>query len=162
MSGALVGIGRLRIRRMLAAALLAAMSPTLGWTADALTVAVDQATLMRMPDRVATVVVGNPLIADVSLQAAGLAVVTGKAYGVTNLLALDRSGAVLMDREVQVQGPRDPLVVVYKGVERESYSCTPTCQRRITLGDGTGFFDATLGQSGNRNGQATNAAQTAR
>jgi hypothetical protein len=53
-------------------------------------------------------------------------------------------------------------VVVYKGVERESYSCTPTCQRRITLGDGTGFFDATLGQSGNRNGQATNAAQTAR
>jgi hypothetical protein len=162
MSSALVGIGRLRIGRMLAAALLAAMSPTHGWAADALTVAVDQATLMRMPDRVATVVVGNPLIADVSLQAAGLAVVTGKAYGVTNLLALDRSGAILMDREVQVQGPRDPLVVVYKGVERESYSCTPTCQRRITLGDATGFFDATLGQSGNRNGQATNAAQTAR
>ena len=47
---------------------------------------------MRLPTGVATIVIGNPLIADASLQPGGLLVITGKGYGSTNLLALDRSG----------------------------------------------------------------------
>jgi hypothetical protein len=38
---------------------------------------------------------------------------------------------------------------MYRGVERESYSCTPVCQRRVTLGDDAKYFDANLGQTGN-------------
>jgi hypothetical protein len=49
---------------------------------------------------------------------------------------------------VQVEGPTDKLVTVYRGVDRESYSCTPTCQRRVTLGDAPTYFDATLLQAG--------------
>ena len=98
---------------------------------------VDQAKLIKLPEKVATIVVGNPLIADVSLQPGGTMVVTGKGYGATNVMALDRHGSVLVDRTVQVEGPTDKLVTVYRGVDRESYSCTPICQRRITLGDGT-------------------------
>jgi Flp pilus assembly secretin CpaC len=102
--------------------------------ADTLTVVLDQAQVMTLPDRVGTIVVGNPLIADVSLQAGGTLVVTGRGYGTTNIIALDRAGATLMTKSVLVVGPRDN-VVVYRGVDRESYSCAPRCERRITLGD---------------------------
>ena len=115
---------------------------------------VDQAKLVRLPPKVATIVVGNPLIADVTLQPGGLIVVTGKGYGATNFIAMDRTGEVLEDRLIQVEGPTDQLVTVYRGVERETYSCTPTCERRITLGDSPTYFDATLAQIGTRTSQA--------
>ena len=58
------------------------------------------------------------------------------------MLALDRAGRVVMDKTVQVLGASGgDLVVVYKGVERETYSCAPDCERRITLGDSQGYFN---------------------
>jgi Pilus formation protein N terminal region len=142
-------------------ALLAALisSPA---RADTLNVNVDQARLLKLPDRVTTIVIGNPLIADATLQSGGILVVTGKGYGATNLLALDRNGRVIMRKSVRVLGPagRD-LVVVYKGIERETYSCAPLCEPRITLGDATTYFNATLGQTGTRNGQAQGSASSA-
>lgn len=121
--------------------------------ADDVTVSVDEARVMKLPDRVATIVIGNPLIADAALQGGGVLVLTGKGFGSTNMLALDRAGKVVMDTSIQVVGPasRD-LVVVYKGIERESYSCAPECEKRLTLGDSTAYFGAILGQAGTRNG----------
>jgi Flp pilus assembly secretin CpaC len=129
--------------------------------ADTLVVRVDQARIARLPAGVSTIVVGNPLIADVSLQQGGLMVITGKGYGVTNLIALDRAGNLLSEHAIQVQGPTDNVVVVYRGVERESYSCTPRCERRITLGDTAEFFDATINQTSSRNGRAQGASGSA-
>jgi Flp pilus assembly secretin CpaC len=125
---------------------------------DAIAVNVDQAKLVRLPSRVATIVVGNPLIADVALQTGGIVVVTGKGYGATNFIAMDRTGEVLVDRIIQVQGPTDKVVTVYRGVERESYSCTPICQRRITLGDGEGYFKSTIDQAGTLASSASSAS----
>ena len=124
---------------------------------ETIAVNVDQAKLVKFPERIATIVVGNPLIADVTLQPGGIVVVTGKGYGATNVIAMDRSGAVLMDRVIQVQGPTDKVVTIYKGVERESYSCAPICQRRVTLGDGEGYFKSTMDQAGSLSGQASGA-----
>jgi hypothetical protein len=127
--------------------------------ADTVTVSVDSAQVLKLPDRVSTVVIGNPLIADAALQSGGILIITGKGYGSTNLLALDRSGRVLMDKTVQVLGAAgSDLVVVYKGVERESYSCNPDCEHRITLGDSQGYFNTVLSQGGARTGQAQTAA----
>lgn len=127
--------------------------------ADSITVNVDQAQIMKLPDRVSTVVIGNPLIADAALQSGGVLVITGKGYGTTNMLALDRAGKVVMNKTVEVLGATGSnLVVVYKGVERETYSCAPDCEHRITLGDSPGYFTATLGQSGARTGQAQSGA----
>ena len=124
--------------------------------ADTLSINVDQAQIMRLPEKIATIVIGNPLIADATLQSGGILVVTGKGYGATNLVALDRSGRVVMEKTVQVLGAgTGDLVTVYKGVERETYSCAPNCERRITLGDSTGYFNATLTESATRNGQAS-------
>ncbi|MCO5130419.1 MAG: pilus assembly protein N-terminal domain-containing protein [Xanthobacteraceae bacterium] len=115
---------------------------------DTIAVSVDQAKLVKLPARVATLVVGNPLIADVTLQSGGLVVVTGKGYGATNVIALDRAGEVLIDRTIVVSGPTDKVVTIYRGAERESYSCEPNCERRVTLGDSEKFFKSTMDQAG--------------
>jgi Flp pilus assembly secretin CpaC len=130
--------------------------------ADTVLVNVDQAKLVKLPSKVATIVVGNPLIADVALQNGGILVVTGKGYGATNFIAMDRAGDILVDRMIQVEGPTDQqLVTVYRGVERESWSCQPTCQRRVTLGDGENYFKAAIDQAGSLSNQASGAAAAA-
>jgi Flp pilus assembly secretin CpaC len=148
----------------MAAGLLGLLGATLAQptAAQDIGVVLDQARLVKIPERISTVVIGNPLIADVSVQSGGLMVITGKGYGTTNIVALDRTGAVLMERTVSVLPPRQNVVVVYRGVDRETYSCTPTCDRRITLGDAPAFFDATLAQTANRNAQALGGAQAAK
>jgi hypothetical protein len=153
---------RRRLFGVLAWALLAAAVSVPAW-ADTVTVRVDQAHLVKLPDGVATIIIGNPLIADATLQSGGILVVTGKGYGATNLMALDRDGREIMNESVQVLGPSDSdLVVVYKGVARESYSCAPQCQPRITLGDSKSYFQGTLAQTGARNGSAQSSAASAK
>jgi len=152
-----------RVCLLVAAAVLA--SPGAGLaepTADTIAVNVDQAKLVRLPGKVATIVVGNPLIADVTLQPGGMIVVTGKGYGATNFIALDRGGEILVDRQIQVEGPTDQLVTIYRGVERESYSCRPICNKRVTLGDGESYFKAAIDQAGSLSGQASGAAAAAK
>ena len=145
------------------AALLWPLAATAEPTVDAtIAVNVDQAKLLKLPAKVSTIVVGNPLIADVTLQTGGIVVVTGKGYGATNFIAMDRSGEVLVDRLIQVEGPTDQVVTVYRGVDRETYTCQPTCQRRATLGDNDSYFKAVMDQAGTLNGQASTTANTAK
>ena len=150
----------LLMRNLLAGALALA---TLVIAADAganetVTVNLDQAAVLKLPEKVTTIIVGNPLIADVSMQAGGIMVVTGKGFGVTNVLALDRNGSVLMEKHVQVRGPRDDVLVVHRGLQQESYSCAPNCERRITLGDAPAHFEAALNQTMVRTGSAQGQA----
>ena len=146
-----------RFIRALLSLLGVATLPSVASAAD-INVVLDEAKLVKLPDRVGTLVIGNPLIADASVQAGGLMVITGKGYGLTNVIALDRTGAVLMEKSVEVRGPRADVIVVYRGIERETYSCTPYCERRITLGDSPAYFDAVIGQIGVRSGQAQGLA----
>jgi hypothetical protein len=148
---------RYRYAFVLALTLASALGMRGAGAAETLTVVLDQAQIMQLPDRVGTIIIGNPLIADVTLQAGGIMVVTGKGYGATNLIVLDRAGATVMTKTIQVVGPRD-AVVVYRGIDRESYSCAPKCERRITLGDAPPYFDLALGQAGARTTQATAGA----
>jgi Flp pilus assembly secretin CpaC len=138
------------------------MAALAGPAGDAIAVNVDQAKLVKLPSRVATIVVGNPLIADVTLQSGGIVVVTGKGYGATNFVAMDRGGEILVDRVIQVEGPTDQLVTVYRGIERESYSCLPVCQKRVTLGDGDSYFKAAIDQAGSLSNQASGSGAAAK
>jgi Flp pilus assembly secretin CpaC len=130
-------------------------------TGGAIGVALDQAKLIRVPDRVTTIVIGNPLIADISVQPGGLVVITGKGYGMTNIIALDRGGVPLLERKIQVKGPPD-AVVVYKGVERETFTCAPKCEPRVTIGDTAPFFQRNLTQTTTWSNQVNGVSQLAR
>ncbi len=154
----MVSVLERRWRRLLSLLTATLCATTIGAglaRAEVINIHVDQAKVIKLPEKVATIVIGNPLIADATLQSGGVLVLTGKGFGATNLLALDRSGKVVVDGTVHVLGiTGDNLVVVYKGINRETYSCNPKCEPRITLGDAPPFFNATLAQTGVRNNQA--------
>lgn len=144
-----------KMTALLALILSVILLPRIGEAAETMDVFLDQAALMKLPDKVSTIVVGNPMIADIAVQSGGLVVVTGKGFGTTNLIALDRAGSVLMEKNIVVSGPRGrDTVQVYRGVQRETFSCTPNCERRITLGDSADFFTAISGQTEARNSAA--------
>lgn len=148
-------IGRtLRLALSVILILAAACGARGAGAAEPIAVTMDQAKVIKMPDKVTTVVVGNPLIADVAIQAGGIMVITGKGYGMTNVVALDRAGNVLMERPVEVGGPRDGIIVVFRGIDRESYNCAPNCEQSVTLGDSPKYFEATLKQTTDRNDNA--------
>jgi hypothetical protein len=62
-----------------------------------------------------------------------------------------------MEKTVEVSGSGDRTVVVYRGADRETYSCTPMCSRRLTLGDMPEYFEKTLAEIVTLNNQATGA-----
>ena len=55
---------------------------------DTLTVTIDQAKVVQLPAGARTLIIGNPMIADVTLLKTGdIMVVTGKGFGETNMIA---------------------------------------------------------------------------
>lgn len=122
---------------------------------ETVAVAVDHARVIRLPEKTATVIVGNPIVADVSVQKNGVLVVTGKSFGTTNLIALDSSGAMLAESHISVRASSESIMTVQRGLDRESYSCTPHCQPSIQLGDSAKYFGEVGGQATQRNSLST-------
>ena len=77
-----------------------------GVTGD-VTVVVDRAKIIRLPEKTQTVVIGNPAVADISIQKNGVVVLTGKSFGVTNFIAMDSAGNQIAEAKVSVTAPSD-------------------------------------------------------
>jgi Pilus formation protein N terminal region len=115
-----------------------------------LSITPDEAKIARVPGGTVTLVIGNPIVADVTmLKGTESMVVTGKGFGETNLIALDAQGNVLDEKTVRVV-PTTTTLLVQRGMERESYSCAPQCMPTVQLGDGKTFGE-TSGQITARN-----------
>lgn len=119
------------------------------------TVLVDNAKVIRLPEKTSTVIVGNPIIAEVTPQKNGVLVLTGKSFGSTNLIALDNGGAMIAETTIRVEASRDSTITVQRGLDRESLSCTPSCQPSVQLGDSASYFGTTSGQADARRKLAT-------
>ena len=80
----------------------------------------DYASIVRLPERTASIVIGNPVILDATLQRGGTAVLTGHGYGTTNIIFQDGGGAILEERTVLIVPPTQNLITVQRGNERET------------------------------------------
>ena len=60
------------------------------------------ARILRIGSPAATVVIGNPGVADVTIQDPETLVLTGKSYGETNMIVLDAKGNPIADTMVDV------------------------------------------------------------
>lgn len=121
--------------------------PTLGMSRGELSVVVDRAKVIKLPEKTQTVIIGNPGVADIAIQKNGVVVLTGKSFGVTNFIALDAAGGMIGESMVSVSAPTDSTVTVQRGLDRQTYSCTPVCHPSIALGDANGYFSETKGQA---------------
>ncbi|MGZ9174977.1 MAG: pilus assembly protein N-terminal domain-containing protein [Candidatus Binatia bacterium] len=117
------------------------------WAADDLVVRYDQSQLLRMPRAVSEIIIGNPSIADVTVQSGNMLVITGKTFGITNIIALDAEKNVIQDQRVVVERDERGIVNVSRAGQRQSFSCTPTCAPTITIGDESTYFNQVVQSS---------------
>lgn len=106
-----------------------------------LNVKIDQAKLVRLDKSGAEVIIGNPSIADVSVQSGRLLILTGKSIGLTNMIVLDGSGNVVLETKIHVGSDGKKLISVNKGAAHETYSCSPSCGPALVPGDAQPFFE---------------------
>lgn len=109
-------------------------------------VLIDQASLVKLDRPAAEIVVGNPSIADVSVQSGKVLIITGKSFGETNLIVIDADGKMITHRRLIVQEPRTGFVTVYHGAARQTLHCAPHCAPELMIGDAPDVFTSVSGQ----------------
>jgi Flp pilus assembly secretin CpaC len=139
-------MSRLVAAALLAATLLAPL-PALAQDGAPINVNVNMARVLRISAPAATVIIGNPGIADVTIQDPMTLVLTGKSYGQTNLIVLDSRGEPIADTLVEVVQMQAGITTVYQGLARTTLSCAPVCQPVVMMGDENGFTGNTLASS---------------
>lgn len=107
-----------------------------------LSIQIDEAKLVRLKIPAAQVIVGNPSIADVSVQKGKILAVTGKSFGLTNIIVLDEAGKEILSKKVSVAADTTRIVTMHKGSRRTSLYCTPMCQNPLVVGDEVNHFEA--------------------
>lgn len=127
--------------------LLGGLAPVAAAESAPVSVQVNMARILRIDAPASTVIIGNPGVADVTIQDPQTLVLTGKSYGQTNLIILDGSGNPIADTIIRVSQDLTDIVTMYVGDKRQSYNCEPTCQSVIMMGDDAGFTGETVGSS---------------
>ena len=127
-------------------------------SSDVISVTLDQAKVAKLPPGTSTLIIGNPMIADVTMLKTGDSmVITAKSFGETNVIALGPGGSVIEERQIQVL-PAKTTVVLQKGSSRVSYACNPDCMPLVNLGDDSDVFKAGTTEVTMRNSLAQGSA----
>ncbi|HWV19713.1 MAG TPA: pilus assembly protein N-terminal domain-containing protein [Devosia sp.] len=134
---------------ILAGLCLVLSSTATAWAqADApIDVKVNMARVLRVSAPAATVIVGNPGIADVTIQDPQTLILTGKSFGQTNLIVLDSFGEPIADTLIEVVQMQAGVTTVYQGQMRTTLACAPVCQPTVMMGDDNGFTTQALASS---------------
>lgn len=126
---------------------LGSLAPVAAADSAPVSVQVNMARILRIDAPAATVIIGNPGVADVTIQDPQTLVLTGKSYGQTNLIILDASGNPIADTLIRVTQDTRDVVTMYAGNKRQSFNCEPICQSVIMMGDDPAFTGEAVGSA---------------
>jgi len=128
---------------------LASNNPTV--SGDPVIVVVDRAKVFRVPRRAATVIIGNPSIVDATVEDDQTLILTGRSFGVTNLIVLDEKGDAVVDQSIVVRGHERNTLRIYRRDSRQTFACAPVCEPTLTIGDNGSSFSEAQNQIEERN-----------
>jgi Pilus formation protein N terminal region len=122
--------------------------------AEVLAVETDRSMMLTLSASPGAIVIGNPSIADVSVNGDKL-FLHGRGFGQTNLIVMDLNGNKIMDYDLVVRNSSQSTVAVYTpgtvfggdGPGRRSYTCLPNCEAQMQVGDDDSYFTRTLTQN---------------
>jgi hypothetical protein len=117
-------------------------------TARAADVAVpeDEARIVKFEKPVATVYVANPMVADVNMIDSTHAFLLGKAFGATNMIAMDTQGNQVESDHVTVFGSSH-LVTLNRGNLQFTFACASVrCESASTPGDFRNWHDDNMSE----------------
>jgi len=127
--------------------------------ADGVSVVMDEVRIVTFKRPVSTVFIGNPVIADATVIDPYHAFILGKAYGVTNLIALSAQSQTIANQQITVANRSGGVVTLNKGAAQFTYSCTTAhCETNPRPGDQKGYFDDNSGSIGSHQEQSIKAA----
>lgn len=139
-------------------ACLACAAPALAGT---LSVPMDEVRMVTFVKPVATVYVGNPMIADITVIDSRHVFVLGKAFGATNIIALDSNGREIANNPLTVFGRTSNIVTLNRGDQQVTYACAAArCETAPLPGDDKSIYDDEMGQVTSHQAAGEKAAST--
>lgn len=124
----------------------------------AIEVVLNQAKVMHISRPADIVIIGNPSIADATIQDNQTLIITGHSFGTTNLIVLDSAGQPIATGMLTVKPPNDQVVTIYKRAARQTFSCTPDCSPVVAVGDTQDAFSGVASQIQLQNTISSSAA----
>jgi Flp pilus assembly secretin CpaC len=122
---------------LLVAAGIALSAVSSAHAADALSVDLDGARILKLDSPASDIIIGNPNIADVTVQTPNRLVVIGRAPGVTRLIVMS-DGAITMDTQVVVTAKNPSAQVSVLAPDGNNITETEfACSDRCTVVPGT-------------------------
>jgi Flp pilus assembly secretin CpaC len=94
-----------------------------------ISVVLNHARVLRLSRPAATVIIGNPEIADATVRDSRTIILTGRGFGNTNMVVLDATGTPIIDERIAVSRNEAETLKVYRRAEIETLSCKPFCER---------------------------------
>ena len=137
-------------------ALVAAAAPAPA-AADEVWVTMDYVLPVKLERAATKIIVGNPGIADVTVEDSTNLLLFGKAPGATNLYIFDEDGQKVDNMIVRVRALGDNMLTYQRGLQRTTYNCTSQCEATVTVGDGD-TFGQVIQQTTSKYQQAAGAA----
>ena len=144
------------MRRMFAVAAFAALAAQPA-QAEQIWLTMDQVRPYEISRPAGQIIVGNPGIADVTVQDKTRVLLFGKGPGLTNMYILDEEGKTIDNLIIRVRTASNDLLTLHRGVQRTTYSCTTDCDATITVGDSLATFSEVNSQVQTKFSQATAA-----
>ena len=97
-----------------------------------ISVEIDQAQRVQLSGPAGSVIVGNPEIADVTVVDSNTLYITGKGYGVTEVVAVDQIGRTVFQSQVVVTaGDGAGRVRVWRGAQSTEMACAASCSPSV-------------------------------
>ncbi|MEO1244010.1 MAG: pilus assembly protein N-terminal domain-containing protein [Pseudomonadota bacterium] len=144
--------------RMILSAFAALMALTNTAHAGQIWLTMDQVRPLKLENPAQSIVVGNPAIADVTVQDNENILLFGKAPGLTNIYIFDEKGDAVENVMIRVRSSSADMLTMQRGLARTTYNCTNNCEPTLTVGDDQTVFTGVSAQVQNKLQQATMAA----
>lgn len=142
------------MRNVMLFAVAASLAP-LSAQAGQVWLAMDQVRPYEIATEAGQIVVGNPSIADVTVQDKKRILLFGKAPGLTNMFIFDDDGNTIENLVIRVSGNNADMLTMHKGSQRVTYNCTTNCEATLTVGDSKDSFTEVSTQVKAKNQQAS-------
>jgi hypothetical protein len=129
-------------------------------SADQLWLTLDQVRPYDLERPAGQIVVGNPAIADVTVQDKSRVLLFGKMPGMTNMYIFDDEGNVIDNLVLRVRSSTADMLTMHRGAARTTYNCTDRCEAAPTVGDDKTTYQEVTGQASRRLQQAKGGANS--
>lgn len=129
-------------------------------SAEQLWLTLDQVKPYDLERPAAQIVVGNPAIADVTVQDKSRVLLFGKMPGLTNMYIFDDEGNVIDNLVLRVRSSTGDMLTMHRGALRTTYNCTDACEAAPTVGDDKTTYQEVTAQASRRLQQAKSGAMT--